>query len=260
MNKRLRYMITAIAALALAAVVAVVAQAGRMQRSQVACNALDVQFSDSLQFVSVDDVRMYLDKQYGSYIGQRLDSVKLHRIEALLESKSAVLNSEAWTTDDGVLHISITQRAPVIRFQKGSVGFYADDRGYVFPLHRSYTASVPTISGNIPVHVEEGFKGEVESEREHQWILDMIALTRNLSRNKAWSDRISGISVNDKGDVVLTPADGGAKIIFGSPRGLDDKLRRLEKYYTHIVPEVGEDHYKSVNVKYKGQLICRKDI
>ena len=62
-------------------------------------------FADSLRFVSEQDIRDYLDKRYGPYIGERMDSVQLARIEDMLESRSAVMRAEAWTTDDGVLHV-----------------------------------------------------------------------------------------------------------------------------------------------------------
>ena len=138
----------------------------RQEASRIVCGRLEVNFTDSLQFVSEQDVRAYLDNNYGAYIGERLDSVQLARIEDMLESRSAVMRAEAWTTDDGVLHVDITQRAPVLRFQNGDRGFYVDDRGYIFPLHPSYTAPVPVVEGAIPVDVPAGYKGEAREERE----------------------------------------------------------------------------------------------
>ena len=106
----------------------------RQENARIVCGRLDVNFADSLRFVTEQDIREYLDKRYGAYIGERLDSVQLARIEDMIESRSAVRRCEAWTTDDGVLHLEITQRAPVLRFQNGEQGFYVDERGYIFPL------------------------------------------------------------------------------------------------------------------------------
>lgn len=232
----------------------------KAKRAEKVCTGLDVVFADSLKFITAEDIQGFLDKQYGSYVGQKLDSVGLARIERLLEAKSAVMESEAWTTDDGMLHVSITQRAPAIRFQKGMMGFYADDTGFIFPTHKTFTAPVPCIKGDIPVTITPGFKGELESEREKQWVLDVLALTRFMSKSKTLDGKIAEMSVNSDGDIVMTPTTGSETIIFGSPTDAGEKFTRLEKYYSHILPAKGEGYYKIVNVKYNGQIICRKDI
>ena len=52
--------------------------------------------------------------------------------------------------------------------------------------------------------------------------------------------------------------DGNERFIFGSPSGVDDKLARMEKYYKYILPEKGQGYYKTVNVKFDKQIICKK--
>ena len=260
MNRALKLLLSAVAVAAFCVMMTFLALADKAGKSKTVCRGLEVEFADSLKFVSAEDIQGFLDKQYGSYVGQKLDSVELARIERLLESKSAVMESEAWTTWDGILHVSITQRAPAIRFQKGNLGFYADETGFIFPLHRSFTAGVPVIEGNIPVTITQGFKGELASADEKQWVLDMLSLVKYMDKAKSLRGRFSSLSVNNDGDIVITAAEGGEKIIFGSPRDAGDKFARLEKYYSHILPAMGEGYYKSINVKYNGQIICRKDI
>lgn len=260
MGKKLGYFISALSVALLGLLLAAVCFSVKEKRSGIVCTGLDVIFADSLKFVTAEDIENFLDRQYGSYVGQKIDSVGLYRIERLLEAKSAVMESEAWTTDDGQLHISITQRAPAIRFQQGNLGFYADETGFIFPTHKSFTAPVPCIKGSIPVTITPGFKGELESEKEKQWVLDVLALTRYMAKSKSLSGRITEMSVNAAGDIVMTPTYGNEVIVFGSPKDASEKFARLEKYYSHILPEKGEGYYKSVNVKYNGQIICRKDI
>ena len=145
----------AVLALLLAAL-AQLAGSARYERGVVLCDGLDIQILDDYEFVTEEDVKGFIDKKYGTYIGVRLDSLDLDRIEKLLEEKGVVLKSEAWVTRDGMLHVSILQRRPVLRFQRGEQGFYMDRTGYVFPLHKSYTADVPVIEGPIPpVDTEE---------------------------------------------------------------------------------------------------------
>ena len=221
------------------------------ERSGRLCNALDVQIKDKHEFVTEDDVRNFLDREYGTYIGVRLDSLDLDRMEAMLEKKKVVLKSEAWTTPDGVLHVSILQRKPVLRFKRGEQGFYMDRNGFVFPLHKDYTADVPLIEGAIP---------KLENGENSDWAHGIIALTEYIKGSRQWKDRISSVSVNSSGDIELRTTDGRERFIFGMPDDLDSKFGLMGKYYSHILPVKGEGYYKSVNLKYNKQIICRKDI
>ena len=62
------------------------------ERASKVCTGISVEFSDSLKFVSQDDIKNYISSNYGAVTGQRLDSVKLDMLERLLESKSAILD------------------------------------------------------------------------------------------------------------------------------------------------------------------------
>ena len=224
---------------------------GKAGRSKVLCNALDVQIKDAYEFVTPDDIRGFLDRKYGVYIGQRLDSLDLGRMERMLEEKSVVMKSEAWTTRDGVLHISIVQRAPALRFQRGNQGFYIDKTGYVFPLHSSYTADVPVIEGTLPA---------LDSASLAAWSEGLLNLSDYIASSKQWKDKIEKIRVNDGGEVELKTVEGKERFIFGAPDKIKDKFEKMGRYCSVIRPAKEEDLYKSVNLKYNKQIICRKDI
>jgi cell division protein FtsQ len=215
------------------------------------CEGLDVQFKDPYEFVSEEDIRGFLDRKYGAYVGVRLDSLDLGRIEKMLEEKSVVMNSEAWTTRDGILHISIVQRAPALRFQRGEEGFYIDRTGYVFPLHKSYTAEVPVVEGAIP---------DLSDGRNAGWAKGVLNLTDYIASSKQWKDKVEKISVGTGGEVELKMKEGKERFIIGYPDRIEAKFGKIGKYYSHILPSLDNVQYKSVNLKYNKQIICRKDI
>ena len=223
----------------------------RSERSHVLCDGLDVQMKDKLEFVTPEDIKSFMDKNYGVYIGVRLDSLDLARIEQMIEEKGVVKNSEAWTTPDGILHVSIEQREPVLRFQRGEKGFYMDMTGYVFPLHKSYTADVTVIDGAIP-YIDYG--------AEPEWAAGVLQMMSYIKGSKQWKDRVEKISVNNAGDLELRLAGSRERFIIGWPDEIESKFGRINKYFSHIVPDKGEGYYKSVNLKYNKQIICRKDI
>ncbi|MCQ2173222.1 MAG: hypothetical protein MJZ17_10820 [Bacteroidales bacterium] len=256
MNKILRYSLSGILAAGFCVGMWFLARETRSERVSLACRSLEITFRDSLEFVSKEDVRGFISNGYGAYLGQQLDSVNLGKIEKVLESQSAVLKSEAWVTDDGVLHVSITQRAPVVRFQNGEVGYYSDDRGFIFPLHPRYTADVPLVEGAIPIDADGTYKGMAATEKERRWMESVIALVHYAWDSPEWKGRFNGCRIGDNGDVILLPSSGKEEFIIGDLMGIEDKFNRIDKYYSHIYARKG-DFYSIVNLKYKGQIICR---
>ena len=55
----------------------------------------------------------------------------------------------------------------------------------------------------------------------------------------------------------MIPRTGKERFIFGQPDRFDEKFDRMKKYYTAVVPEKGSDKYKEVDLRFKGQIICR---
>lgn len=258
MRKGVRITLAAAAVCVLVAVCLVVHGMNEKRMRMLTCAGVNVEFMDDFNFVTAKDVEGYLNKGYGAYIGQRLDSVDLIKVEKILDSKSAILKAEAYTTPDGYLNIKIRQREPVVRFQKDNNGFYADEKGFLFPLQRNYTSMVPIIDGVVPLNVTRGYKGEPKTEAEKRWLSEVISLVNFMNASGTWSENICQMTVRDNGDLVMIPRQGKERFIFGPPDDFERKFSLISRYYTTILPEKGEGYYSTVNVKNNGQIVCRK--
>lgn len=233
--------------------------AGTSARKELKCTRLEVRIIDSLEnsFVSMEDVRKFLDREYGTYIGMPLDSLDLVKVESIIDSRSAVMKSQAYVTKDGTLHVDVTQRNPVVRFQKKDGGFYADAEGYIFPLQNSYASHVQVIDGNIPLAANSGYKGSISDKREMEWFRSMMDLVNYIENSRTWKDKIVQIHVADNGDVALIPRKGNEMFIIGKPTALEEKFEKMGKYYKVIIPEKGSDAYRMVDLRYRGQIVCK---
>ena len=256
LNSTLKYAITILAGAMILCGIAVAVLAGKKSSGSVTCKKLEVTVLDSLEndFVSKDDVRKFMDKEYGQYIGIPADSIDLCRIEDIVDGRSAVLKSQAFITKDGVLHIEVTQRKPIVRFQKSEGGFYADKDGFVFPLQSSYASYVQIVDGDIPINMKSGHKGEIEDPEQKAWFDKMIRLI-NFIEGSRWKDRIVQIHVTNGGELTLIPREGNERFVIGQPVNIEDKFTRIEKYYSAITTTGRK--YSTVNLKYDGQIVCR---
>ena len=225
-------------------------------RREITCKGVVAVIADSADraFVKAGDIVSFME-DYGTYVGLRLDSVDLHRVEAVIDGKSAVKKSQAWLTDDGVLHVELSQRQPVVRFDDGTNGYYADATGFVFPLQSQGSADVPVVNGHIPMKIPRGFKGTPADAAEKAWLDKMIGLINTIT-GTVWEHNIVKITVNTKRDLVLTPREGQEQFIFGEPVRVQEKLRLMKAYYESVVP--ARPGYRTVDLRYRGQLVCRK--
>ena len=135
-------------------------------RDRTTCTGTEITVLDSAEcgFVSEQDVLEYLSEGYGQTAGVPIGNLDLKKMETMLDSRSAILKSEAYCTRDGILHIDITQRKPFMRFQKDGAGFYADEEGYIFPVRPGRSGYVVVIDGHIPLRLDSSRQGKPVSE------------------------------------------------------------------------------------------------
>lgn len=231
----------------------------RSSRTQTLCSGISVTVADSTEsrFVSAADIKEYVGRDYGKVAGIPVGNIDLDRIETILDSMSAVLKSEAYITKDGMLNISVTQRKPIMRFQKGRESFYADDMGYVFPVRSGRASYVTVIDGAVPLSLGRDGKGRSAAGKERQWLGQMTDLVLYMTRHKVWAENIVQIHVLGNGDLILIPREGKEKFLFGKPVSIEEKFRKMDAYYTNIVPARGKDCYGSVDVRFDRQIICK---
>ena len=259
MSKTVRHIINGVSGALLAACLVLAYMSGVSCRAPLKCTGLNVVIADSSmnRFVSKADVKKFLDKEYGEYVGMPLDSIDLAKVEKIIDGRSAVNKSEAYTTRDGMLNVTVTQRTPVVRFQKSDGGFYADAEGFLFPLQSSYASRVQVIDGDIPLKANSGYKGEITDEKERAWLGKVIDLVNYMENSRTWKDKIVQITVCDGGELIMVPREGKERFHFGQPDEIQEKFRKMEKYYTAVVPAKGEKEYSVVNLEYDGQIVCR---
>jgi len=221
---------------------------GASHRKPITCKGLSICIPDSAanQFIRPDEVRKILDSEYSGYIGLPIDEIDLTKIESILDGKSAIYKSEAYATKDSMLNVTITQRKPIVRFQKGSNGFYADETGYLFPLQSTYASHVQIVDGAIPLNNEE-------------WLERMIRLVRHIDDSKVWKDKIVQITMEEDGNLTLVPRDGKEKFIFGHPTDIESKFKKMELYYKAIKPSKTDKDYRWVDIRFDGQIVCREE-
>ena len=121
-------------------------------------------------------------------------------------------------------------------------------------LQGKTSARVLAVDGEIPLDLNHN--GRPESARWSRWLDKMVAFAIFV-REEGWSGRISSVSVYGKGELKIYMTDTPEVFIFGTPDDIEAKFARISKWYTAVKPTLGDRRYRSVNVKFDRQLVCR---
>jgi len=232
-----------------------VGQLASRGRQAARCQQVSVVLLDSLESAIVDrqEVKDLLTKQTR---GKRIDSIDLYTIERLVGSRGEVMTAQAYTADDHTVAVNITQRKPVIRFEKGPAHWYADPEGYLFPVRNS--VDVPLVTGAIPLALEPAYKGPAPRESQ-AWMDGMVELARYIDGKPVLRGEVAQIDIAPDGDIVLYTRSAGPAIIFGDSGDYEAKFQKLYAWWRYIQPQLeGGKTYKTINLKYNQQIICKQ--
>ena len=173
--------------------------------------------------------------------------------EQVLEQDPFVENAETFIDIKGNLNLKITQRQPILRvIDDNNLNYYLDKNGVKMPLSKYYSARVPIVTGAVPPYVS-GFLG-----LKKYALKDVFNLVQRLNADPFFAPMIQQIIVDASGEFTLIPILGDQKIRIGTLDNLDEKLERLKTFYKEAMPYEGWKTYRSISVKYKNQIVCKK--
>lgn len=207
---------------------------------------------DTTLLIQQGDVMLSLDRSFGyRFVERPIREVDVERIERVLEQEPFIKDADVYINADNIIKIYITQRQPILRIiDKNGLNYYLDESGYKMPLSKHYATRTLVATGNIPPHVPDFL------EREKHLLKDLFLLTQYIREDAFWSSMIEQIYLNDSGDFVFVPLMGRQRIIFGSIEDKEEKFRNLEAFYDRAVPVYGWKKYQTINLKFRGQVIC----
>lgn len=231
-----------------------VGQLSAQGRQQAQCRQVEVILLDSLESAIVDRQEV-MDFLTVNAVGKQTAAIDLDSLERTLAARGEVMSAQVYAPDEQTVAVQLTQRKPVIRFENGAQRWYADPEGYLFPVTNA--VDVPIVTGHLPLSVDKTWRG-LAPEEERAWIQGMVNLARYIDSKDVLREEIAQIDIDAKGDIVLYTRSAGPSIIFGDSGDYVAKFRKLEAWWRNIVPQLDGKTYKTINLKYNNQIICKQ--
>jgi cell division protein FtsQ len=227
-----------------------------VKKRDLRCTDVKVLIPGSRSFIDRAQIDSILLAQDGPLVGRWLNKINIQLLENTLKANPFIEMAKIYSDMDGIMHVQIEQREPVLRvLNLTNQDFYVDQNGFKIPTSPNFTASVLVASGFIL----EDFNGHVDTLRTGMGH-DLFSAALFIMKDSLWNDQIEQLYVNAQNEIEMVPRLGNHKIILGNADSLQVKFRNLLALYKEALPKVGWDAYKSINLKYASQIVCEKNL
>ena len=99
-------------------------------------------------------------------------------------------------------------------------------------------------------------------EKSYEDFCKLITFVEFVESDDFWRSEVVQIvaSTSDSGalEVALVPRSGTHTVLFGRIERVEEKFDKLLRFYRHGLNHLGWDRYRTVDVRYAGQVVCRK--
>ncbi|KRT15789.1 cell division protein FtsQ [Pedobacter ginsenosidimutans] len=225
-----------------------------VKKQTVKCTDVKILIPGADNFIEREEIDAILKEDQGVLLGRNLENINIHKIEKKLQSNPYIGFAKVYVDMDGVLHIEVKQRQPILRIlNENGQDFYIDNDGLKMPISSNFTANVLVATG----HITEVFGSRVDTLHT-QLARDLYKTAQYIKQDTLWDSQIEQIVVDQKNDIELIPRVGNQRIVLGNADSLEKKMKNLLLFYKKAMPQVGWDTYKTINIKYTNQIVCEK--
>lgn len=226
-----------------------------------ACAGLNVNVRDSsdYHFVTSREIKRMVNNSKSKYAGVPMKEVPLLEIESLIAEIPELRITEAYQTIDGILHIDVDQRNPVVRFSTISgTEYYIDEEGYVIRKRGLNPPRVHMARAGFDIRDSQQLGYRIGQDFENKALSNLYDLVRYIRNDQLLSALVDQIEVDRRGEIDLITRTGGHRVIFGDISDMEMKFKTLEEFYKQVPAETGWNRYRSISLKYSGQVVCRR--
>ncbi|MDR2651763.1 MAG: hypothetical protein LBC68_05560 [Prevotellaceae bacterium] len=256
MNKTVKYILAIFTATAIAVYLLMAFVFVDNKKQALVCKNININIdNDEFSFIDANNIKTILMNCGEKIIGERLDKINTYKLKQILSKNNAIKSINVFTTIDANLNVEIKQRHPILRIQCENLRCYIDDTGYIFPLLPKPNLEIPIVTGTISAPLRNGFSGYIPENGK--FLNQLYEFAVFLKKDAFWNNMIEQVNITNN-KIEIIPQIAGHVVKLGSLDNFRSKLSKLQKFYKNAMPAIGWDKYKTINIEYKNQIICKK--
>jgi len=132
------------------------------------------------------------------------------------------------------------------------------------PVCTKYSAQVPVATGNISSKESDGkIRGRAIENKDtaiHLTTIEKVfTMADFIRKDEFWNAQIEQVYINAEGEFELITRVGAQPVLFGDINDMQEKFEKLLLFYKEGLSKTGWNHYKSIDLRYKDQVVCAKN-
>jgi cell division protein FtsQ len=230
-------------------------------KSDAVCEGVDIEIlrNTDRPLITEDEIQRILLATSGEVVGVNLRQIDFDLLENALSEVPFLNHAVVYTNIENQLKIVVNERKPMARLiDENGQSAFLDTDGYLMPVSKVSATRLIVITGKLGLdksRIESNFHlTDSLASKAAQSAYQMAVL---LTQDELWKAQFQQLDVDSNGDITAYPQVGNHQILFGSDR-FDEKLDMLRTFYAEGMNEESWNKYKSINLKYKDQIVCTK--
>ena len=216
--------------------------------------------SSPIKEIVVNSENKFLDRyQIESLITEKMDKDSIIKnaniIEKNILANPFVKEIKLYQDLSNKLIVDLVQYQPIARLvSENKKDFYIDLHGNIFPTSTKFSERV------LLIHTDDNINYDLKNINSTDYGKKIFTMINYIINDTFLSKIISEIDINYDKNIIIYPQVSKQKIIFGYPEQIDVKFDKLMLFYKKVLPAKGWNTYKTVNLKFKNQIICDKKV
>jgi cell division protein FtsQ len=222
---------------------------------------VQVDAPQGVHFIDAAAVRERVMAIHTGIVGAPMGDVPVAGIERELRSVPCVASADLYRTFDGVLHVNVKQRRPIVRvLNADGSSFYIDADGHTMPVSEVFTARVLVTTGALAepftsgVHRITADDSLAEATRSDE----ILRLARFITADPRWSALIDQVVVDASGEMELIPRVGVQRIAIGGGEQLEQRFAKLASFYDGGITQGGWRTYSRIDLRFADQVVATR--
>lgn len=204
---------------------------------------IDIVNTDSVAFVTKASILNMVNSSELNPEGKAISQINTDKIEQVLNASEYIENSECVIQENNNIHITVTQLIPILRVFDGDESYYLNKDGKRMNASSRFHTDVPIVSGKFTHHADA---------------LIVQPIAEYVQKDKTLRDLVTMYSVKNPNNIIIVPCIYGHVINFGNNQGIENKFKKLKKFYQEVMPEKGWLTYDTITLKWDHQIVASR--
>lgn len=206
---------------------------------------INIARTESTGFVTAADIDVELGTLSGRIKKLAPDSINTLQIERKLLGMDNIETANCIVLNNGNIRVDVVPLVPLARVFDITTGknFYINKDGKRMRANSRYRVDVPVVTGRFSEKVDP---------------IITLPVLRHIAADSRLTPLTSALKVEKNGDIFLIPRVRGHVVNLGDTTDLADKTERLLTFYHKVLPVKGWEHYDTISVKWRGQVVAKR--